>query len=169
LLLRLTTVSCASLFLVLLAVYVCSFKQDWSHTCGSYRCVEIEFCGTILAVNWLVSEGMLLRNRCAKHAVTPVFARNHQTSWTFVPAVHRLFDSRGEGKGAECLHAAVVDFHFVMKSGVLSFWVLFQWSTEVEIFRRKVQDDWNLDVARSMRSCRWWHSETYRAFSVNGL
>jgi len=37
----------------------------------------------------------------------PVSARNHQTSWTFVPAVHRLFDSRGEGKVAESLHAAV--------------------------------------------------------------
>jgi hypothetical protein len=39
--------------LLLLAVYVCSFQQDWSHTCGSYRCVEIEFIGTVWAVNWL--------------------------------------------------------------------------------------------------------------------
>jgi hypothetical protein len=50
---------------------------------------------------------MLLRNRYAKHAAASVSARNHQTSWTFVPAVHRLFDSRGEGIRAECLHATV--------------------------------------------------------------
>jgi len=107
LLLRLATVSCASLFLLLLAVYMCSFKQDWSHACGSYRCVQIEFSGTIWAVNWLASEGLLLTNRYAKHAAASVSARNHQTSWTFVPAVHHLFDSRGKGTRAECLHATV--------------------------------------------------------------
>ena len=107
LLLRSTTVPCASLFLLLVAVYVCSFKEDWSHTCGSYRFVEIELSWTIWVVNGLASEGLLLRNRYAEHAVTSVSAPNHQTSWTFVPALLRFFDSRGEGIRAECLHAAV--------------------------------------------------------------